>query len=92
MIGASNPAGIGTEAKVSLPTVHLIATAKNKSAPAASHSGEHHHHAPATGGADAAVVDMKALKSKMERSLQILEKDFAGIRGGKADPGTTTTT
>lgn len=62
--------------------------AKNRSAPAASHSGEHHHHAPATGGPDAgALVDMKGLKQKMERSLHMLEKDFAGIRGGKPDPG-----
>lgn len=59
---------------------------KGGAAPTAQHAGEHHHHAPASTGTEQ-LLDVKTLRSKMEKVLQALEKDFAGIRGGKADPG-----
>lgn len=33
------------------------------------------------------LVDMKAIRKKMENVLNALSRDFSGVRGGKADAG-----
>jgi hypothetical protein len=50
----------------------------------------HHHHAPAVGGVthnEDLMVDLGKLKAKMERVLAALQREFAGVRGGKPDAG-----
>jgi len=48
-----------------------------------------HHHAASVGASDSSssLVDITKLQQKMDKIVQALQRDFAGLRGGKADPG-----